>query len=382
MEESARLARLQDAQPAMLDDLRALVTCESPSSDPVATARCADVVAEIGLRLLRAAPERGEIDGRPHLIWRFGQRPTVLLLGHLDTVWPLGSLQRHPFAVGDGIVTGPGCYDMKAGLVQLLHALAVLPDRRGVTVLITSDEEIGSPSSRPLIEAEARLADAALVLEASGDGHAGALKTARKGVSVFWLHVTGLAAHAGLEPERGANAAVELAHQILAVAALGDADLQTSVTPSLAAAGTTTNTVPDRASVSIDVRAFTVAEQRRVAGALSALRPAVPGTSVRVEIGEQRPPLPPAASSALYERARLAATRLCLPPLTCVAVGGGSDGNVTAGVGTPTLDGLGAVGGGAHADDEHVLVGQLPVRAALLSELIEDLLFPPSGRWS
>ncbi|MGI8867413.1 MAG: M20 family metallopeptidase [Mycobacteriales bacterium] len=377
---SARLTQLQGSLPMMLQDLRALVTCESPSTDLAATGRCTDALAALGSRLLGVAPERAAVDGHPHLMWRFGTTSTVLLLGHLDTVWPLGSLGRHPFAVDGERVTGPGCFDMKAGLVQLLHAVAALPDPSGVRILVTSDEEIGSSSSRPLIEAEARRAAAAFVLEGSGDGAAGAVKTARKGVSLFRLRIAGVAAHAGLEPERGANAAVELAHQILAVAGLGDAELQTTVTPTMAAAGTTTNTVPDQGSVAIDVRAFTVAEQRRVASNLAALRPTVPGTTVHVEVGPERPPLPPSASGALYERARQAAARLGLPPLGCVAVGGGSDGNLTAGVGTPTLDGLGAVGGGAHADNEHVLAAQLPVRAALLAELIEDLLADPPAR--
>jgi glutamate carboxypeptidase len=374
---SARLERLHTALPAMLEDLRTLVTCESPTADLAAVSRCADAVAGLGARLLGFPPERELADGRPHLIWRCGPAPTVLLLGHFDTVWPLGSLLRLPFAVRAGRATGPGCFDMKAGLVQLLHAMAGLPDPAGVTILLTSDEETGSASSRPLIEALAGESNAALVLEGSADG---ALKTARKGVSCFRLQVSGRAAHAGLEPELGANAAVELAHQVLAVAALADPELGTTVTPTVLAAGTTTNTVPAEASAAIDVRAFTAAEQLRVAAALQGLRPTVPGTAVRVGAGLHRPPLPPSASSELYDRARRAAARLGLPALRSVAVGGGSDGNLTAGAGTPTLDGLGAVGGGAHADEEHVLVAQLPARAALLAELVEDLLAEPPPR--
>jgi len=368
------LSLLTQALPGIIADLETLVRCESPTEDLAANVFCAELVAEIGVELLGAQPERLVRDGRPILRWRFGAGDRVLLLGHLDTVWPHGSLARLPFTASGGRITGPGCFDMKAGLVQMLYGLSALDDLDGVTVLITSDEEIGSPSSRSLIEEEARRSAAVLVLEASAGGADGALKTARKGGSFHRLHVTGRPAHAGLEPQRGANAAIELAHQILAIADLADSAEATTVTPTVARAGQTTNTVPDTASVAIDVRAFSVEEQRRVAEALRALRPKVPGTSLRVEDVTTRPPLPPSASAELFERAAKAAERLGLGPLRGVAVGGGSDGNLTAAVGTPTLDGLGAVGGGAHADDEHVLVASMPERAALLAVLVGDLL--------
>jgi glutamate carboxypeptidase len=361
----------------MITDLETLVTTESPTADIAATARCAHVVAQLGRRLLGREPEWHVVDGRPHLSWSFGDRPSVLLLGHLDTVWPLGSLARLPYAVTDGRLTGPGCFDMKAGLVLMLHAVAELSDRNGVVLLVTSDEETGSATSQNLIEATARAVGAALVLEASADG---ALKTARKGVSTFEVSVRGRAAHAGLEPELGANAAVELAHQVLAVAALTDAAARTTVTPTVLSAGATTNTVPAAASMAVDVRAFTAAEQQRVAAALGTLRPTIAGTQVRVRPVTTRPPLPASASAALFERAVLAASRLGLPAPQAIEVGGGSDGNITAGLGTPTLDGLGAVGAGAHADDEHVLVEHLPDRAALLSAVVADLLAYPLPR--
>jgi glutamate carboxypeptidase len=361
----------QRALPHMLRELEVLVCCESPSSDTAALRRCAGLVAELGGRLLGAPAEQLDLE-RPGLRWRFGRSDRVLLLGHLDTVWPLGSLRIHPFTRDDDVIRGPGCFDMKAGLVQMLHAVAALPERDGVTILVTSDEEIGSPASRPVIEEHARAAAAALVLEASADG--GALKSARKGVSTFEIDVVGRAAHAGLEPERGVNASVELAHQVLRLVGLADPELGTSVTPSVLAAGSTVNTVPATGRVHVDVRAFTVAEQRRVADALERLAPVLPGAQLRVVLGEARPPLPPSASADLLAAACSVAARLGLPPLEDVAVGGGSDGNLTAGVGTPTLDGLGAVGGGAHADDEHVLITPIPARTALLSELVRDLL--------
>ncbi|QDH11139.1 M20 family metallopeptidase [Nocardioides dongxiaopingii] len=367
------------ATATLLDDLRVLVECESPSSDLAAVARSADVVARVGTERLGVAPERLVLDGRTHLRWRLGDGPRrVLLVGHHDTVWPLGTLATRPFSVADGVVRGPGCFDMLTGLVMAFHALASLGAATdGVTLLVTGDEELGSPSSRGLVEDEARLASAALVLEASAGG--GALKTARKGVSLYEVRIGGRAAHAGLEPERGVNATVELAHQVLAVAALGDPRLGTTVTPTAGTTGTTSNTVPAAASFAVDVRVRTVAEQDRVDAAMRALRPVLDGARVQVRGGPNRPPLEESASTALLGRARAHARDLGLPDLVAVAVGGASDGNLTAGVGTPTLDGLGAVGGGAHADDEHVLVEPVAGRTALLARLVADLLDHPSA---
>ena len=356
---------------AVVADIGTLVRCESPSRDREALLRSADVTAALGERLLGVAPERIVLDGTPHLRWRFGT-PRVLLLGHHDTVWPRGSLERLPFGVEDGVLRGPGCFDMKTGVVMALHAVAALDVREGVSILVTGDEELGSPSSRALIEAEARGCAAALVLEASADG--GAVKVARKGVSVYRVHVTGRAAHAGLEPERGVNASIEAAHLILAIAALGDPDAGTTVTPTLLRAGSAINTVPAEAEFSVDVRAITRAEQERVDAALHALDATLPGAGVRVEDGPRSTPMERRMSAGLFARARAIAADLGIAPLEGVAVGGGSDGNHTAGIGVPTLDGLGAVGGGAHADDEHVLVGMIPERIALLRELIADVL--------
>lgn len=362
----------------MLADLRKLIECESPSTDLAAVARSADVVARIGTERLGVAPERIVIDGRTHLRWRLGDGPSrLLVLGHHDTVWPVGTLATHPFSVDGDVLRGPGCFDMLAGVVMAFHALAGLGVEGGVTLLVTGDEELGSPSSRELVEDEARAAEAALVLEASADG---SLKTERKGVSLYEVVVRGRAAHAGLEPEAGVNATLELAHQALAVAALGDADAGTTVTPTLARAGTTTNTVPAGGSFSVDVRVRSTAEQDRVDEAMRALRPVLDGAVVSVLGGPNRPPLEGSSSAELLARARAVAVRLGLPEPTAVAVGGASDGNFTAGVGTPTLDGLGAAGGGAHADDEHVLVSELPGRTALLRGLVEDLLAQPTNR--
>ncbi|MFG2077739.1 M20 family metallopeptidase [Nonomuraea maritima] len=358
---------MNDAQTArMLEDLEELVVCESFSSDLEAVARSAKVVAAMGARHLGAAPEFLVIDGVTHLRWTFGT-PKVLLLGHHDTVWPIGTLATHPWSVTDGVARGPGVFDMKAGLVQMFHALAGLGTLDGVTLLVTGDEEVGSLTSAPLIEDSARGMAAAFVAEASADG--GALKTARKGTSIYRLDVHGRAAHAGLEPEKGANAGVELAHQILAVAALGSG--ATTVTPTVLSGGSAQNTVPAVASVAVDVRAAEVREQERVDAAIRALRPVVPGTRLEVLGGPNRPPLEAAMSASLYALANRLAAELGLGTLPSAAVGGASDGNFTAGVGCPTLDGLGAVGGGAHADHEHVLVAEMPRRTALLRALVE-----------
>ena len=356
----------------MIADIERLVRCESPSSDRDAVARSADEVTEVGSRLLGQLPERIVIDGRTHLRWRFGDQSRVLLLGHHDTVWPIGSLGAHPFEARDGILRGPGCFDMLAGVVMAMYAIAALDDRDGVTLLVTGDEELGAPSSRGLIEDEARHCAAALVLEASADG--GALKTERKGVSLYEVCLHGRAAHAGLEPELGVNATVEAARQILAVAELGDSSAGTTVTPTVLDAGTTTNTVAAAGRFAVDVRIRTTAEQDRVDHAMHALRPTLDDARIEVLGGPNRPPLQATASAKLFSRVSRLAEDLGLERPRSAAVGGASDGNFTAGIGTPTLDGLGAVGGGAHADDEHVVIDQLAPRTTLLSALVADVL--------
>lgn len=367
------VARFEADLPNIVADIEKLVTCESPSDDLTAVACSAAVLATVGERHLGVAPEQIVVDGRTHLRWRLGDVPSrLLVLGHHDTVWPIGSLHSHPFSVRDGVLSGPGSFDMKAGLVMALYALAVVGDTAGVTLLVTGDEEVGSPSSRRLIEEESRGRSAALILEASGEH--GALKLARKGVSNYAVKVTGRAAHAGLDPESGVNASVELAHQVLAIAELGNQAAGTTVTPTMLFAGTTTNTVPAKGELAVDVRAWTVGEQQRVDTAMYSLRPLLPEAGLRVTGGPNRPPLEGAASTGLFARAVELAEELGLGKLRGASVGGGSDGNLTASVGTPTLDGLGAVGGGAHADHEHVIVAELPRRTALLTALVSDTL--------
>jgi glutamate carboxypeptidase len=351
----------------MVDAVATLVAIESPSSDPAALAACAGAIAALlEARLGRAA---GEEAG--HLHWSGGGAPQVVLIGHFDTVWPLGTLARRPFTVADGVARGPGAVDMKAGIVQLVEAVAALGDATGVDVVLTADEEIGSRTSRPLVERVARGAKAVLVLEPAAPG--GALKIARKGTGDYDLRVDGRAAHAGNEPEKGANALVALAAAVLEAAALARPDQGTTVTATLASAGTAMNVVPAQASAHLDVRASGPDEAARLDADLRALRATVPGTSLVVEGGWNRPPMPASASASLFALARAGAARLGLEPLAGMSVGGGSDGNFTAALGVPTLDGLGAVGGGMHAEDEHVVVRTMPERAALLAELIDDV---------
>lgn len=369
--------QLSARQPAMVEVLEALVSSESPSNDPVLLNKTAEVVAEVGERLLGEPPQRLGMAGAPALRWDLpaerSQAAPVVLLAHFDTVWPAGTLDRWPFTVTGDRASGPGVFDMKAGLVQGMFALAALEaadlPHPPVLLLVTGDEEIGSPAGRALVEDCARAASAALVLEASADG---ALKTARKGVGNYALHVTGRAAHAGLEPEKGINALVAAAHLVLALAGIADPATGTTVTPTLMTAGTAQNTVPASARVAIDVRASTAAEQERADRLLRNLRPP-DGATVVLEGKINRPPLEEHASVQLFELAQRAARRCHLPPLASARVGGGSDGNFTAALGVRTLDGLGAVGAGAHAEGEYALTTAMPQRAALLAGLIVEL---------
>lgn len=355
---------------ALVGQLERLVMAESPSGDGALVEACVGIVAGLVHDVVGERPKRLEVEGRPHLLLRSGAARPVLLLAHLDTVWPAGTTAEWPFTVAGDWATGPGVFDMKAGLLQGLHAMRLCA-AGGVDLLVTSDEEVGSPTSRGLIEREARRARAVLVLEPGVDG---APKTARKGVSMYRLLVRGRASHAGLEPEFGVNALVELAAQIGALGALADPSRGTTVTPTLARAGTTTNTVPAAAEVALDVRAWTAAEQERVDAAVRSLSPTLPGAALEVLGGVNRPPLEEGMSGPLMALASRCAAELGFALPAGRAVGGGSDGNFTAALGIPTLDGLGAVGSGAHAPGERASVSALGERTVLLARLTEVLL--------
>lgn len=368
MKPSDLVIRARALLPAMVDDVEALVAVESPTDDLGAC----EAVVQAALDASRAwlpSPARLEVhNGRP--AWRWGpEHPDTLLLGHLDTVWPVGSLARLPFACEGDRMTGPGVFDMKAGVVQGWAALHLcgLTDVDGVGMLLTTDEETGSLSSRHLISDAVTAASRVLVLEPSVDG---ALKTARKGTSWYSVDVEGRAAHAGLEPERGINALVAAAEFVTAAPNWADGAAGTTVTPTMLQAGTTPNTVPALARVRLDVRAWTAGEQVRVDEAVRAWRPSTPGATVFIHGGIDRPAMEESSSTGLFAAAQASARGLGLAPLEGRAVGGASDGNLTSAAGVATLDGLGAVGAGAHADDEWASVAAMAERAALLAALI------------
>lgn len=350
----------------MLDDLRTLVEVESPSRHLEALNESASALASLIERRLGGTAELVESEAGPHVHWRGGGDPRVLLLGHHDTVFPLGTLAQRPFTVTDGKAMGPGVFDMAAGIVQAIHAVASLEDRSGCELLFSADEEVGSRASRELIIERARACGSVLVFEGSADG--GLLKTARKGTGTFEVVVTGRAAHAGLEPHKGVNALVEAAHQVLVIERLGDATAGTTVTPTVAAAGTADNVVPAEARIKVDVRVESAEEKERVEAAMAALAPMVDGATLEIHGGINRPPMPESASAELFALAKQIA-----PWVDGAAVGGGSDGNFTGAAGVATLDGMGAVGGGAHADHEWVVVETMPERARLVADLIRAL---------
>jgi len=350
----------------MVAHLESLVRSESPSNDPALLHRCADVVESVA-ESLGVTHAREEVDGTPVLRLGDSEAP-VLLLGHLDTVHAAGSLDLNPWRMDGDRLYGPGTLDMKAGLVIGMHAMATTGC---ASFLITADEELGSRISRKVVERAASNRRAVLVLE---PGAGGALKVARKGVARLTASLRGVASHAGLDPHRGANALVGMAAITLAAVALADPIRETTVTPTLASAGTTVNTVPDSASVTFDVRTWSEAELSRVQLGLESADPRVPGVFSSVAMDSYRPAFEASASAQLYEQARVVAFHLGQGQVEGRAVGGGSDGNFTAAMGIPTLDGLGGIGEGPHTAGEWVSAGSLPMRARLLSALIAAIV--------
>jgi glutamate carboxypeptidase len=384
---------LRGRQAAMVELLGKVVCLESPSTEPTAVERVARFLAgEWRKRGAKAklipAENRGPVLraeirlGRPPSPRRGGLRRAggpeqLLILGHLDTVYAVGTLKRMPFQVSGGRALGPGTVDMKAGLVQALFAVEALRTLKlrpaaKLVFLFTSDEEVGSAAGRPLLEAEARRSRAVLVLEPS-TGLQGALKTARKGVGEFEIIVEGRAAHAGVEPEKGVNAVHELAAQILRVAKLARPERGLTVNVDVVEGGTRTNVVAERARALVDVRIARMADGKWIERQMRRLKPVDKRAKLIVRGGINRPPLertPPVVS--LFHRAESLARTLGID-LQESATGGGSDGNFTAGLGVPTLDGLGGVGGGMHSPGEFVLVRHMPERAALLAGLFLTL---------
>lgn len=374
-----QLAFFHKRQPQILDTIQQLVEIESPSDVKAAVDRLGTVLAsrfgELGGKV---KVHRAEKFGN-HLQIDFrgsarGHKP-VLLLGHMDTVYMIGTISKMHHRVAKGRVFGPGVLDMKAGIALALHMMEALLKWHGgrmprpVTVLLASDEEVGSISSRKITEKLARESSAVFVLEPAA-GLNGAVKTARKGVGSYSLQVTGVAAHSGLDFAKGQSAVVELAHQVIAIAQLAQGLNGVTVNVGKISGGTRVNVVPAEASAQIDVRVSTATQSEEMRRRLLALRPINPHCKLTISGGINRPPMERTDSiAALYAKARAIVRELGME-LDEASVGGGSDGNFTAALGIPTLDGLGAVGEGAHADHESVVIAELPRRAALLAGLI------------
>jgi glutamate carboxypeptidase len=389
---SQQLRYFRQQQATILDTIEQLVTLESPSDVKAAVDRLCTVLAsrfgELGGKVTLHRTEKfgnhlqADFRGKALSSQKRGgasaTRKPILLLGHMDTVYPIGTISKMPFRVSKGRVWGPGVFDMKAGIALALHAIdglllwngGRLP--RPVTVLLVSDEEIGSPSSRTITEQLARQASAVLVLEPAV-GPKGAVKTARKGIGEYTLQVTGVAAHAGLDFEKGHSAVVELSRQILRLSQVVDLKRGTTINAGKISGGSRTNVVPSEASAVIDVRVTTKKHADKLHRELMSLRAFDPKCKIKVAGGMNRPPMERTVGTVtLYEKAKALAQEFGWN-LGEASVGGGSDGNFTAALGIPTLDGLGAVGDGAHAAHESVVVSKLAHRAALLAGLIAAL---------
>ena len=375
------LPYLRKRLPQMLETLRELTLLESPSLEKEPTGRCREFLAEKWLRhgtIVETVQQKHRGD-HLRVVWQPAEgraKSQLLVLGHYDTVYPTGTLAKMPFRISAGKAYGPGTFDMKAGIVQALFALEAIrelqaPVQKRLVFLWTSDEEIGSESSRKLIEQEAQRSDAVFVLEPSL-GPRGLLKTSRKGVGEAQLIVHGRASHAGLAPEKGINAVHELAAQIGRLEKWNDLRRGVTINADVVSGGSRTNVIADRAQATLDLRAWRFADMRALEKRLHSLKPVHRGAKLEIRGGFDRPPLERKHSAALFARAKTIARELDFP-LGEAAAGGGSDGNFTAALGIPTLDGLGAVGDGAHATYEHVVISAMPQRAALLAALLTDV---------
>ncbi len=365
-------ASLDARTPEMLAHIQQFVDLESPSAEVDLLQCSAEFLAAVMTDVLGTPPEIIPGEKGPHVHWKGSDDTKVLFVGHHDTVFPKGTVARRGFSVDGDIARGPGIFDMKAGIIQAIYGLSEIRERAHVEMLISSDEEIGSYTSRALIEARAVATGNVLVLEPSGNDDA--LKIARKGVGTFTVDIVGRASHAGLEPEKGINALMELAAQVQAIAAIAKPEVGTTVTPTVATAGTTENVVPAAAQIIVDTRINLPEEKQRVENAFAALTPTVDGAAVTVRGSINRPPMHESAATALYAVAQRVAPEVGITDLRGIAVGGGSDGNFTAAIGVPTLDGLGACGGGAHADTEYIKVSKLGERAALNAAIARELV--------
>jgi glutamate carboxypeptidase len=378
MIDAARLlAYCRTHEPWLIDTIESLVRLESPTFEKDAVDRCGCDLAERLTALGgHVKPVRSATAG-DHLRAEFGTGPRqILVLGHFDTVWPLGQLQRMPIARQGDELHGPGILDMKAGIAIGMLATRALfdlapPAATRIVMLWTTDEETGSDTSRALVETEARQSEAVLVLEPALPG--GVLKTRRKGCGDYQVLIRGEAAHAGVDPGKGISAIRELARQILAIETLQDLTRGVSVNVGVVEGGTRTNVVAAEARARVDARAPTAADAERIDRAMRALTPQLPGARIEVRGGFTRPPMERTPGVARLFELATAAGRELGQTIEEGATGGGSDGNFTAALGIPTLDGLGALGDGAHAQQEHVLVPSLVPRSALIATLLSRL---------
>ncbi len=354
----------------IVEDLKTLVEFESPSDDLAACRGIVELAKKIADVNLEQPAQIVEEEGRP-IFWWGSKTPKIILLAHLDTVWPKGSYLPLWQVDGD-VAKGPGIFDMKAGFLQALYALKEIPGaQKDVALIATTDEEIGSQSSRELIKRLSAKAAAVLVLEASLNGKA---KVGRKGTSMYQIKVLGRAAHAGLEPEKGINATVLIAELVNQIVALESAEHGTTVVPTTMQSGTTTNTVPEIATLDLDIRSFSADELIRVDSAILNLKLSNSAAKIEVTGGINRPPLEVSSTTELYEKLEQVAKTIGMAPIGCASVGGASDGNFAAAAGAKVLDGLGAVGDGAHAPHEQVLLSSIPMRVKLLAAFIKELI--------
>jgi glutamate carboxypeptidase len=361
--------------------IRELVVCESPSDSPADVNRVVDLLADSARDIARVRTVRAPGFGR-HLLLEFkvGARKKtgrILGLGHSDTVWPVGTLAAMPFRKDAGRLWGPGVLDMKAGLVFFLYAIRTLqeldvPARRKLALLVVSDEEVASLTSRALTETEAKRSDCVLVVE-PGTGLTGKLKTSRKGIGRYRIHVQGRASHAGVDFEKGASAILEAARQVEKCAGFTDLRRGTTVNPGVIRGGTRSNVVAAEAEIEVDVRVVRMSDAGRIDKRMRALRPFDKRCQVQVEGELNRPPMERTpAIATLFRKARNIGSQMGIA-LEESATGGGSDGNFTAALGVPTLDGLGAIGEGAHASNESILIDRIAERTALLAGLLAGL---------
>lgn len=373
------LAYLRDHQNDMVALLAQLVAMESPTDHKPSLDRLAAFLADQSRALEAQVDMLPQSQAGNHVRARWSGRGVAggaLLLCHMDTVWNLGTLAERPVRIEEGELYGPGAFDMKGGIVIALWAMRALYELglqpgRPVTLLITSDEETGSHTSRPIIEAEALKHDVVFVLEPAEPPH-GSLKTWRKGVGGYRISVAGRAAHAGADHKKGRNAIEELAHQILTIQNFTDYQAGTTLNVGVVSGGTRSNVVPAEAWAQVDVRVMNAEEAARIEAKMQGLKPHLPGTTVQVSGSIGRPPMVRTPQiAALFFQAKALAAEVGFE-VTETGTGGGSDGNLTAALGVPTLDGMGVVGDGGHAIHEHVVISSLPERAALLAAMIRS----------